>query len=153
MWTVLDINDSLSEVRATRFDAVAGFVISVRTCRSRYYFDDSASVTWVVDTPPLYLGLFQVDNSRHALRELESWCSDTLIGVDRVTVEAVSRLVADLCSLLRTRFGGRLFRLLRRRVFCRKVRARIRAKLVLGRSAVFCRFPAEMVRQIGEVWL
>lgn len=50
-------------------------------------------------------------------------------------------------------FGRRLFRLLRRCAFQRKIRARVLAKLAITRSPAFCGLPAEVVRDIGQVWL
>lgn len=67
--------------------------------------------------------------------------------------QSALRFVTNLLGELRKRGARTLFRLLRCCAFRHTIRARIRARLVLTKSSVFCDLPHELVRYFGKVWL
>jgi hypothetical protein len=154
MWDELHL-EHMSGIRARRRDSITGIEVGVR-----------------VFVRELFLFAYRPGLVRRELRLGPYWnCGSGIIKhlqdfdrmgtyfeleerfVTRLETASIRRMAVDLCTELRAKFARTLFRMLRGRVFRRRVSACVRAKLVLSRSDAFRGLPDVLMRSIGAAWL
>lgn len=148
--------DRVLQLSARRRDAVSGHRVHCNvvcfdlfaTLAQLVLTDATLAVVWAVVVYPA-----TVSNVTEKLRAFGA--GEIFVGGDAAGfpgVDGVRRLAADLHAALVARSARTLFRVLRRRAFRHRVRARVRSKLLLGNSRVFCDLSADLQRAFSA-WL
>lgn len=157
--------DPFIELRAVRHDPLTGMLVGVEIQPAWQVPTSDPISTFPFDClvifPERYekrIVIGECTNVRQALWHLEYFVQmgpmfekDETV-VTRLETASMVRLAAALCVELRSKFARMLFRMLRGRVFRRRIHRRVRAKLLLVRHSQVA-LPKELVRHIADAWL